>query len=195
MTAISPLQSIHKKGLFGDHQKKNERELINIAEVKNLTIVQIVQYKNSKIQLNSINIDGLELSLQNSKVSSNKDTRILWSAPSTWLVVSKKEDIIKAIKEKCNNENFAITDISHSRSVIQIKGLQTKEILKKGCPINFNEFKKNNCAGSVFHGITIVVDFVDDNPDTFNLLTLRSFGESFYHHITDAALEFGYVGI
>ena len=137
----------------------------------------------------------MELSLQNSKVSSNKDTRILWSAPNTWLVVSKKEDIIKAIKEKCNNENFAITDISHSRSVIQIKGLQTKEILKKGCPINFNEFKKNNCAGSVFHGITIVVDFVDDNPDTFNLLTLRSFGESFYHHITDAALEFGYVGI
>ena len=37
--------------------------------------------------------------------------------------------------------------------------------------------------------------FVDSNPDTFNLLTLRSFGESFYHHITDAALEFGYVGV
>ena len=194
MTAISPLQSIHKKGLFGDHQKKNERELINIAEVKNLTIVQIVQYKNSKIQLNSINIDGLELSLQKSKVLSNKDTRILWSAPNTWLVVSKKEDIIKAIKEKCNNENFAITDISHSRSVIQIKGLQTKEILKKGCPINFNEFKKNNCAGSVFHGINIVVDCIDDEFQDFNLLTLRSFGESLYHHITDASLEFGYVG-
>ena len=33
------------------------------------------------------------------------------------------------------------------------------------------------------------------NPDKFNLFTLRSFGESFYHHITDAALEFGYVGV
>ena len=37
--------------------------------------------------------------------------------------------------------------------------------------------------------------FVDNNLDTYNLLTLRSFGESFYHHITDAALEFGYVGV
>ena len=195
MTAISPLQSIHKKGIFGDHQKKNESDLLNISEVKDLTIVQIVQYKKSKVQLNSIQIDGLELPLQNSKVSSNKETRILWSAPSTWLVVSRKENIDKTIEEKCKNENFAITDISHSRAVIQIKGMQAIEILKKGCPINFNEFEKNNCAGTIFHGITILVDFVDSNPDTLNLLTLRSFGESFYHHITDAALEFGYVGV
>jgi len=195
MTAISPLQSIHKKGIFGDHQKKNESDLLHILEVKYLTIVQIVHYKKSKVQLNSIQIDGLELPLQNSKVLLNKETRVLWSAPSTWLVISRKENIIETIKEKCDSNNFAVTDISHSRAVIQIKGLQAKEILKKGCPLNFNEFEKNNCAGTVFHGITIVVDFVDNNPDTFNLLTLRSFGESFYHHITDAALEFGYVGV
>ena len=195
MTAISPLQSIHKKGLFGDHHKKNERDLLNISEVKDLTIVQIVQYKRSKVQLNSVQIDGLEFPLQNSKVSSNKETRILWSAPNTWLVISRKENIIEIIKEKCNSANFAVTDISHSRAVIKIKGLQAKEILKKGSPINLNEFEKNNCAGTVFHGINIVIDSIDNNPETYHLLTLRSFGESLYHHVTDAALEFGYVGV
>ena len=195
MTAISPLQSIHKKGLFGNHHKKDEHDLLKILEIKELTIVQVVQYKRSKIQLNNIQIDGLEFPLQNTKVSSNKETRILWSAPSTWLVISRKENIIEIINEKCNSDSFAITDISHSRAVIQIKGPGTKEVLKKGCPLNLHEFEKNNCAGTVFHGITIVVDFIDNNPDTFNLLTLRSFGESFYHHITDAALESGYVGV
>ena len=195
MTAITPLESIHKKGLFGDHHKKNENDLLKISEVKDLTIVQIVQYKRSKVQLNSIKIDGLEFPLQSPKVSSNRETRILWNAPNTWLVISRKKNIAEIIKKTCNGENFAVTDISHSRAVIQIRGLQAKEILKKGCPLNFNEFEKNNCAGSVFHGINIVVDFLDNNPDTFNLLTLRSFGESFYHHITDAALEFGYVGV
>ena len=39
MTAISPLQSIHKKGLFGDHHKKNESDLLNILESKNLNII------------------------------------------------------------------------------------------------------------------------------------------------------------
>ena len=195
MTAVTPLEFIHRKGIFGDHYKKNEKDLLQISEVKNLAIIQIVQYKRSKIQLSTIQIEGLGFPMENSKVESNKETRILWSAPKTWFIISKKENIINNIKEKCTDENFAITDISHSRAVIQIKGLQAREILKKGCPLNINEFKTNNCAGTVFHGISIVVDLIDNNPDTFNLLTLRSFGESFYHHITDAALEFGYVGV
>ena len=195
MTAVTPLEFIHKKGIFGDHHEKKEKDLLQISEVKNLAIIQIVQYKRSKIQLGTIQIEGLGFPIENSKVESNKETRILWSAPRTWFVISKKENIINNIKEKCTDENFAITDISHSRAVIQIKGLQAREILKKGCPLNINEFKTNNCAGTVFHGISIVVDLIDNNPDTFNLLTLRSFGESFYHHITDAALESGYVGV
>jgi sarcosine oxidase subunit gamma len=195
MTAISPLQSIHKKGIFGDHHQKNESDLLNIAELKNLSIIQIVKYKNSKIQLNEIQVDGLKLGLQSSKVSSNNNTRVIWNAPNTLLILSKKENIIKSINENCDNENFAVTDISHSRAIIQIKGAQAKEVLKKGCPINFNELKKNYCAGSVFHGITMLVDCVDDEIQIYNLFALRSFGESLHHHITDASLEFGYLGI
>ena len=195
MTATTPLESIHKKGIFGDHHKKNESDLLEISEVKHLRVIQVVQYKRSKIQLSTIQIDDLKLPLENSKVISNKETRILWNAPKTWLVISNKANIVETIKEKCNSENFALTDISHSRAVIKIKGLQAKEILKKGSPINFNEFKKNNCAGTVFHGINIIIDSIDNNPETYHLLTLRSFGESLYHHITDAALEFGYVGV
>ena len=195
MTAITPLEIIHKKGIFGDHHKKNESDLIQISEVKHLKIIHLVQYKKSKIQLESIQIDNLKLSGENLKVTSNSDTRILWNAPNNLLVISSKENIIKKIKEKCSSVDFALTDISHSRSVIKIKGLQAKEILKKGSPINFNEFKKNNCAGTVFHGINIVIDSIEDNPETYHILTLRSFGESLYHHVIDAALEFGYVGV
>ena len=195
MTAITPLEFVHKKGLFGNHQKKVENELLQISEEKGLTIIQVVQYKKAKIELKNIKLDDLEFPTENSLVVANKETRILWSAPRTWLIVSTKEEIINTIKKNYNIENFGITDISHSRSVIQIKGLNARDVLKKGCPLNINELEKNNCAGSIFHGITIVIDCIDNKPYTYNLLTLRSFGESFYHHITDAALEFGYVGI
>ena len=133
--------------------------------------------------------------MQSSRVNSNKETRILWSAPKAWFIVSSKANIIEEVKKSCKERDFAITDISHSRAVIQIKGDQAKEILKKGSPINFNEFGINKCAGTVFHGINILIDSISNNPDTFNILVLRSFGESLYHHVTDAALEFGYVGI
>ena len=195
MTAVTSLEHIHKKGRFGNSHKKDGKNLLQISEVKDLTIIQLVQYKKSKIEPSAIKIGDLDLPLESPKVTTNKETRILWNAPRTWLVISSKENIINLIKEKCDDENFAITDISHSRAVIQIKGIQAREVLKKGCPINLDELQKNNCAGSIFHGITILVDLIENNPDTYNLLTLRSFGESFYHHITDAALEFGYVGI
>ena len=195
MTAVTSLQYIHKKGRFGDTYKKGEKNLLQISEVKNLKIIQLVQYKKSKIQPSTIKIGDLDLPLESPKVTMNKETRILWNAPRTWLIISSKKNIVSSIKDKCDNENFAVTDISHSRAVIQIKGLQAKEVLKKGCPININEIQVNNCAGTVFNGITIVVDCVNNNPDTFNLLALRSFGETFYHHITDAALEFGYAGV
>ena len=195
MTAISPLQSIHKKGLFGNHSKKNENELLNISEIKNLFIIQIVQYKNSKIKINNKKIDGLNIPQKNSQVLCSDDTRVLWNAPNTWIVISRNKNILQIIKKDLDENNFAITDISHSRALIQIKGLKTKEVLKKGCPINFHEFKQNNSVGSIFHGINILIDFIDEDSQTFNILTLRSFGESLYHHITDASLEFGYDGV
>ena len=194
MTAITPLEFIHKKGTFGDHHKKNESDLVKILELKNLTIIQLVQYKKSKVLINNIKIDGLEIPIENSIVKSNQNTRILWSAPRSWLIVSSK-NLIEDIEKNCKEEDFAITDISHSRSVIQIKGLQAREVLKKGSPINFGDFEVNQSVGTVFNGISIVIDLISDEPDTFNILALRSFGETFYHHITDSSLEYGYIGV
>ena len=192
MTSISSLEHVLKKGLFGDYEGKNEDNLTKIKEIKNLLIVQIVQYKNSSSQIKDINIDGLTLPYEVLRVNSNNDHRILWCGPKNWLLVSKKKDLLSNIQKTFNKNDFAVTDLSHSRTIIELKGKDSKEILKKGCPFNFNELKKDNCVNSVFNGITITADMINDEPINLRLFALRSFGESLYHSITDASLEFGY---
>jgi sarcosine oxidase subunit gamma len=192
MTSISALENIHNKGLFGDHEDKNETELLKIFERKNLLIVQIVQFKNSSSSIKEINIDGLNFVDEAQEVSCNKDTRILWCGPKNWLLTSKKKDLIETIQKTFNESDFAITDLSHSRAIIELEGENSKEVLKKGCPFNFNELKKDNCVNSVFNGITITIDMIDDETNKVRLFALRSFGQSLYHSITDACLEFGY---
>jgi len=144
MTSISALENVYEKGLFGDYEDKNENKLIKIKERKNLLIVQIVQYKNSSSSTKDIKIDGLNLNNEVLKISSNSDTRILWSGPKNWLLVSTKKDLLKTIYQSFKETEFAITDLSHSRAIIELEGENSKEILKKGCPYNFNELKKNN---------------------------------------------------
>ena len=194
MSLVSALNNIHQKGQFGDYKGKEEQDLIKISEITNLIIFQIVQYKNSSISINQKKIDNLNMSSKVLSVNNNKNTRIIWNGPKNWLIVSSNNQILNEIHQQFDENNFAVTDLSHSKAIIELEGNHAKEVLKKGCPFNFNELIKDNSLNSVYHGMSITVDMLDDQPDKFRIFALRSFGESLYHSITDASLEFGYLG-
>ena len=103
--------------------------------------------------------------------------------------------MLKNILQFFKDTDFAVTDLSHSKAIIELEGHNVKEVLKKGCPYNFNLLNKNNSVNSTYNGIAFTVDMIGDNPLKIRLFSLRSFGESFYHSITDASLEFGYKAI
>ena len=134
MTYISSLQNIHKQGKFGDYENRNENELLKLKEVKNLTIYQIVKYKNSTIDVSKMNLDGLRLP-DPLKVKHNFSTRILWMGPDNWLVISDKKNIFDTFKNDFTDKDFAITDLSHSRTIIEVEGNLAREVIKKGSPI------------------------------------------------------------
>ena len=192
MTVISALQNVHIEGSFGNFENKSENELLKIKELKNLLIVQIVQYKNSSIKIDDINFNNLKFVNQAQKVVSNENIRVLWNSPNNWLLVSHKKELLKEIYSTFNENDFAVTDLSHSKATIELEGPYVKEVLKKGCPFNFNILTKNMSINSAYNGISFIVDIVENEPEKARIFSLRSFGESLYHSITDASLEFGY---
>ena len=192
MTVISALQNVHVEGSFGNFENKSENELLKIKELKNLLIVQVVQYKNSSIKIDDINFNNLKFVNQSQTVVSNENIRVLWNSPNNWLLVSHEKELLKEIYSTFNENDFAVTDLSHSKATIELEGPYVKEVLKKGCPFNFNILTKNMSINSAYNGISFIVDMIEDEPEKVRLFSLRSFGESLYHSITDASLEFGY---
>ena len=192
MTSVSALNYVHKTGLFGNHENKKYENLLQISEIKNLLIVQIAQYRNSTVSFENFAIDNLKLKNEQMIVVNNNDTRILWNGPKNWFLVSTKKNLLNNILDVFKETDFAVTDLSHSRAIIDIEGKEAREVLKKGCPFNFNILNKNNSLNSTYNGIAFTVDMLDSDPDKIRLFTLRSFGESLYHSITDASLEFGF---
>ena len=194
MTNTSPLNFVHKVGRFADNDKKSQNNILKVSEINGLIIFQIAQYKKSSFDVSKIRLDGLSFP-SSLKSTSNSNTRILWIGPNNWLVFSSVLDLLEKEKNQFNEAEFAITDISNSRTIIELEGNLVNEVLKKGCPLDINSLKDGDCANSVYNGINITIDFISESPKKVRILGLRSYGESLHHSVTDACLEFGYDAI
>ena len=193
MTSISSLNKVHQLGQYGNFENKDENQLIKIKEIKNIFIYQAVKFKNSKKNNTEIMVDNLNFP-EVLKVNSNDQTRILWMGPENWLVISSN-NLLNELNEKFSTTEFAVTDISHSRSIIELQGSDVLEVIKKGSPFDIESLTKNNCTNTVYNGITITIDNIEDSKNQIRIISLRSFGESLYHSVTDACLEYGYKAI
>ena len=194
MINTSPLNFVHKVGKFGDNDKKSQNNILKVSEINESIIFQIAQYKKSSFDVSKIRLDGLSFP-SSLKSTSNSNTRILWIGPNNWLVFSSVLDLLEKEKNQFNEAEFAITDISNSRTIIELEGNLVNEVLKKGCPLDINSLKDGDCANSVYNGINITIDFISESPKKVRILGLRSYGESLHHSVTDACLEFGYDAI
>lgn len=167
---------------------------IFLSERSPLSVVQLELTKN---QPHSI-LEGVAKCLRtNFPQSPNLSTgenliRILWSGPNRWLIIEPEaRNLLLTVENIIGSETAALTDLSHGKTAIRIKGRATRELLMKGSGLDWHTdiFKPNNCAQTKLFTLAIQVDCRDF--DTFDLYIARGFAQDLLTILLEASEEFG----
>ena len=92
--------------------------------------------------------------------------------PDNWYIFSNK-NITEDLKI-FNEANFAVTNLSNSRSVIELEGDLILEVLKKGTPLDVEKLKEGDCANTIYNGITITIDVISNKPKIIRIFGLKA---------------------
>ena len=124
-----------------------------------------------------------------------RDVSMLWLGPDEWLVVTpdrRAERIERTLRDALEGQHAALTDVSHSRSVLALSGPDARVVLAKGCPLDFHPrvFGPGRCAQSRLAKCQVLIHQTNETP-AFDIYVQRSFAEYAWTWLEDAGQEFG----
>lgn len=135
---------------------------------------------------------ALDSMIESRRACTGKGGTLLWNGPGQWLAVSPSapaRGFIMDLRGALEPSGATVTDLSHARSVIRIAGPKARDVMLKGCPLDLQSFRVNDCASSLLGHLNVQIHCLGDQ--TFDLYVCRSFGLAMWEWLVDAALEYG----
>lgn len=117
----------------------------------------------------------------------------LWLGPDEWLVVAADGEagrIERELREALAGVHHAVTDVSASRTVIEIAGADARSVLAKGCTLDMHaqSFAVGHCAQTLLARSQIILQRVESAP-VYRLYVRNSFAAYVARWLADAAAE------
>ncbi len=138
---------------------------------------------------------GMVLPTDANTVNSKRGgTDILWLGPDEWLVSSpagsSSTNAAKLAKE-LSRQRASVTPVSDGRTVIRLSGPHARDVLAKGCPLDFHPkaFGPGQCGQTLLGRTDMLLHC--RKPDAFDIYMARSFAEYAWTWLEDAAREYG----
>ena len=127
--------------------------------------------------------------------SGTPEQSALWLGPDEWLVVAPEgmnESIAASLRTGLHGMHVAVTDVSASRTVVEISGSYARAVLAKGCPLDLHAsaFGPLQCAQTLLAKAQVILQCTDTRP-VFRLYVRNSFAAYVAEWLTDAAAECG----
>jgi heterotetrameric sarcosine oxidase gamma subunit len=185
--ASSALHSVLRAGRGGEPGSLG----VKIAERRDLSIVQI-----SVIPGVADNRAAIEATVGTALPAPNKSAvgrRIaLWTGPARWFVVEPGRGTLADELDKAASGSLAITDLSHSRTVLRVSGPKVRDVVAQGCSVDLHPraAKAGDCFVTSVARHSAVLHVVDDA--TMDVYVYRSFGQDLCEWLLEAASPYGY---
>ena len=117
----------------------------------------------------------------NTKIE-NKNLQVIWLSPNEWLLNFIYNEnftkIFENLSNKLNPENTSITDISESKTIIRVEGINTTELLRKFLILDIDSVLNSNLkvAQTVFVKVPILIvrNHKDQDTQSFDIHLNRS---------------------
>jgi len=116
---------------------------------------------------------------------------VLWLGPDEWLVVVPEEasaDLPTRLARALARRRAAISDLSSSRTIIEIGGAAARDLLAAGCGLDLHPrvFVPGQCAQTLLARVPVIVDQLDAAPH-YRVLVRRSYRSWLVDWLIDAA--------
>lgn len=114
---------------------------------------------------------------------------VLWLGPTEWLLAGM---IDTEIISNLEAESALLTDVSHGRVIVRIKGGGARNLLAKGCALDLHPrcFQKGLCPQTSIAKVNVLLHQIEES--IFDIYVGRSYALYFWEWLTASAAEFGY---
>jgi sarcosine oxidase subunit gamma len=138
---------------------------------------------------------GLELPVTPKTAHRGHGRTLLWLGPDEWLLVSvadQGDELEARLAEALDHVHHAVADVSHSRTVIGLRGPNARDVLMKGTNIDLHprQFGPDNCIQAHLGRCHMLLHQLDDSP-SYDVYIHRSFAVYAWKWLCDAGREYG----
>lgn len=187
--AESPLAGHYEQGEFGNCDRGAQ---VTLAERFPLAICDVRAWPGADTKTANAIKRATKLNLAKTRDAVSDTAQALRHAPGRWTVISTEPALAEALARAVGG-NGTVVDLSHGRTVLRIDGEKSRRVLSKLFAVDFgpDAFPLEKGLATRHHEILAQIQRVD--ADAFDVIVFRSYARSFWHGLTRASEEVGYV--
>ena len=168
---------------------------LRLGEIRGWSLVQVAAFpgRQEAVERALLPLVGGRLPGQVDEVIDAAGLRLMRIGPEQiWIIGHDGSGLERQLHQAIAADTGAVTPLSHSRTRISIEGDEAGAVLMKGVPLDFHPdaFRVDQAALTGLHHTPVLIHRA--GLRRFEIYAMRSFAESVWEWLADAALEFGY---